>query len=136
MVSADPTAEVDSAHAAIVQAEILLRVGRAGLGRDRPADIWDVQAVHPLAALLFAASPLGNGLGIGWVQAALDNVDPEDVQSPGWAQAALMCSLRAERLGRSMVATLTAHPADRDAIVAAVRAAFQGRHRVGERRCG
>ncbi|MBU8840631.1 type IV secretion system protein VirD4 [Mycolicibacterium goodii] len=136
MVSADPAAEVNSAHAAIVQAEILLRVGRAGLGRDRPADVWDVQAVRPLAALLFAASPLGNGLGIEWVRAALDNVDPEDVLNPGWAQAALMCSMTAGRLGRSVVAILTCHPADRDAIVAAVRAAVQGRDRVQERRCG
>ena len=63
MRSDDPTVEVDSAHAAIVQAETLLRVGRSGLGRSRPADFWDVQAVQPLAALLFAASPLGNGQG-------------------------------------------------------------------------
>ena len=46
----DPTRYVDCEYAAIVQAESLLRVGKQGLGRDRPASIWDVQAVSPLAA--------------------------------------------------------------------------------------
>ncbi|MBU8826481.1 type IV secretion system protein VirD4 [Mycolicibacterium goodii] len=133
----DPTVDVDSPHTAIVQAETLLRVGRPGLGRSRPADFWDVQAVQPLAALLFAASPLGNGQGMDWVRAALANVDPEDVQSPGWAHAAMRCSVSAPVLGQSVVRTLTCDPRQRDSIVAAVRAAIvdtDGLHR--QRRCG
>lgn len=136
MRSDDPTVEVDSAHAAMVQAETLLRVGRSGLGRSRPADFWDVQAVQPLAALLFAASPLGNGRGMEWVRTALANVDPEDVQSPGWAHAALRCSVSARALGQSVVRTLTSDPRQRDSVVAAVRAAIVDTDGLNERRCG
>lgn len=136
MRSDDPTADVDSAHAAIVQAETLLRVGRAGLGRSRPADVWEVQAVQPLAALLLAASPVGNGQGMDWVRAALSNVDPEDVRSPGWANAALWCSVSAPALGQSVVRTLTWECRQRDSIVAAVRAAIDTDGLHGQRRCG
>jgi type IV secretion system protein VirD4 len=137
MRSDDPTVDVDSAHTAIIHAETLLGVGRPGLGRSRPADFWEVQAVQPLAALLFAASPVGNGQGMDWVRAALSNVDPEDVRSPGWAHAALRCSVAAGGLGRSVVRTLTCDARQRDSIVAAVRAAIvdtDGLH--GQRRCG
>ncbi len=136
MCSDDPIADVDNAHAAIVQAETLLSVGRAGLGRSRPADIWDVQAVQPLAALLFAASPVGNGQGMEWVRAAVANVDPEDVRSPGWAHAALLCSVSAPVLGQSVVRTLTCECRLRDSIVAAVRAAIDTDGLHGQRRCG
>lgn len=136
MFEADPTAAVDSAHTAIVQAEKLLKVGRNGLGRDRPADFWEVKAVHPLAALLFAASPMGNGLGIKWLQSAVENIDTEDVLNPGWAQAAVQCTIAAWPLGHSVVTTLTADPRQRDAIVAAVRAAIAGPEAQEARRCG
>ncbi|ULE31183.1 type IV secretion system protein VirD4 [Mycobacterium sp. IDR2000157661] len=136
MCSGDPTVDVDSAYAAIVAAEVLLGVGRPGLGRDRPADYWQVQAVRPLAALLFAASPLGNGRGIAWVRAALDNDDPEDVQRPGWAQAALRCAASAGVLGRSVVRTLTCDAGHRDAVVAAVRTAVDTDGPAEGRRCG
>ena len=136
MRSDDPTAGVDNAHAAIVQAETLLSVGRAGLGRSRPADIWDVQAVQPLAALLFAASPVGNGQGMDWVRAAVANVDPEDVRSPGWAHAALLCEGPAPVLGRSVVRTLTCECRQRDSIVMAVRAAIDTDGLHGQQRCG
>ncbi|MFA7509957.1 MULTISPECIES: type IV secretion system protein VirD4 [Mycolicibacterium] len=136
MHAADPSFDVNSAHAAIAAAETLLRVGRPGLGRDRPADYWDVQAVRPLAALLFAASPLGNGQGIAWVRAALDNVDPEDVRNPGWAQAALRCAVSAPVLGRSVVRALTFDARQRDSVVAAIRAAISPDELQGEQRCG
>ncbi|MCF6389995.1 type IV secretion system protein VirD4 [Mycobacterium sp. SMC-4] len=135
----DPTRYVDCEYAAIVQAESLLRVGKQGLGRDRPASIWDVQAVSPLAALLFAASPRGNDRGIQWVRVAVDNTDPEDVQTPGWAQAALRCSVAATMSGQSVVEMLTAAPRHRNSILAAVRTALDALDATEdqwEQRCG
>ena len=95
-----------------------------------------MQAVQPLAALLFAASPVGNGQGMDWVRAAVANVDPEDVRSPGWAHAALLCEGPAPVLGHSVVRTLTCECRQRDSIVMAVRAAIDtdGLHR--QQRCG
>ncbi len=139
MSGVDPTHYVDCEFAAIAQAESLLRVGKQGLGRDRPASFWDVQAVRPLAALLFAASPRGNDQGIQWVRVALDNIDPEDVQTPGWAHAALRCSVAATMSGQAVVEMLTAAPSHRNSILAAVRNALDA---IGatedqwEQRCG
>jgi hypothetical protein len=43
--------------------------------------VWTGLAVEPLAALLCAASPIGQGHGIEWVRdtaASLDSADPDD----------------------------------------------------------
>lgn len=37
--------------------------------------IWREAAAVPLAAVLYAASPQGNGLGLNWVQALLSRAD-------------------------------------------------------------
>ena len=44
----------------------------------------------PLAAMLYAASPRGNGKGIEWVLLAVDNLeeDKKDPDAPGWHSAA------------------------------------------------
>jgi hypothetical protein len=100
----DPVAAVTSPAAAVHLADeplALLAVGRAaavpatevvataaqGLPRRPPpfgAHVWTGLAVEPLAALLCAASPIGDGHGIEWVRdtaARLDSADPDD---PVW----------------------------------------------------
>jgi hypothetical protein len=62
--------------------------------------VWTGLAVEPLAALLCAASPIGQGHGIEWVRdtaARLDSADPDD---PIWD-----CALQSTRAARGICAT-------------------------------
>lgn len=91
----DPTVLIDSPFEALTVAETIMQTSTVGLGSgaDQVSDggIWESQAVGPLAAFLYAASPQCNGLGMQWVLTAVDNIDPEEFDSPGWAQAAARC---------------------------------------------
>jgi type IV secretion system protein VirD4 len=98
----DPTSSITSLHDAIVIAEALLKPVRR---RDDDA-LWRTIALPPLTALLYAASPEGNGGGIGWVDLALDNVDP-DPAAPGWYQAAeIYCAAGAANSADPLLARL------------------------------
>lgn len=103
----DPTAAVWSIDSALEVAQRMLQVGKGGLGRGREATVWQVQAVVPLAGLVYAASPAGCGGGIQWVQQAIANADPDDVSNPGWARAALSCAVAAPSVARMLVRCLT-----------------------------
>jgi hypothetical protein len=70
--------------AAVVPATGVVAVAARGLPRRPPpfgAHVWTGLAVEPLAALLCAASPIGQGHGIEWVRdtaVRLDSADPDD----------------------------------------------------------
>jgi hypothetical protein len=91
----DPTVSIDSPFEALTVAETIMQMSTVGLGSgaDQVSDggIWESQAAGPLAAFLYAASPEGNGLGMPWVLQAVDNIDPEQFDSPGWTQASALC---------------------------------------------
>ena len=86
-MDADPTLAIRSPSDALAVAETLVEVSPRG---GASAQVWQPEAVRPLAALLYAASPQGNAAGIAWVDRALDNIDT-DHTAPGWYQAAQLC---------------------------------------------
>ena len=57
---------------------------------------WGAVTVRPLAALLYAAGPNGDGGGIGWVNLAVENVDT-GATTPGWDQVAEICGCADDR---------------------------------------
>ena len=96
-----------------------------GSGADQVSDggIWESQAAGPLAAFLYAASPNGNGLGMSWVLTAVDNIDPEQFDSPGWAQAAGLCH-KYEVLALGMMRILEMDARQRDSVAITMRKAI------------
>ncbi|MBY0286804.1 MAG: hypothetical protein K2X52_06615 [Mycobacteriaceae bacterium] len=84
-------AGIDSPGQAIRAAEEMLSVvavGQRARCDRQSARLWLTSAVYPFAALLYAASPLGNGKGMAWVHAqALQMADPDDAAV--WRHAAL-----------------------------------------------
>lgn len=96
--SFDPTALITTPDQAVTTANTMMQMSAVGLGSgvDQVSDagIWEANTEAPLAAMLYAASPRGNGKGIGWVLLAVDNMkkpDPNDTSTtnaPGWYTAA------------------------------------------------
>ena len=80
----DPTASIQAVPDALAVAESL---GSAPLVCGA---YWSAVSVRPLAALLYAAGPNGDGGGIGWVNLAVENVDT-GTTTPGWDRAAEIC---------------------------------------------
>ncbi|MBU8819260.1 type IV secretory system conjugative DNA transfer family protein [Mycolicibacterium goodii] len=127
----DPTTSITSPVEAQTVAENIMQMATVGLGSgaDQVSDggIWESQAAGPLAAFLYAASPAaardGVGLGMDWVLRAVDNIDPEKVSEPGWAQAAARCH-KYEVLALSMMRTLDMEPRQRDSIAITMRKAI------------
>lgn len=79
----DPTRTITSAHEALTVAETMLAtsgVGFSGAGGNAVAagGLWESQAAPPLACLLYAASPLGNSLGMPWVLDAVQDFGIDD----------------------------------------------------------
>ena len=82
----DPTRTITDAHEALTVAETMLATSGVGFsgasgGNVAAGGLWETQAAPPLACLLYAASPLGNGQGMPWVLDAVQNfgmVDPND----------------------------------------------------------
>lgn len=93
-------AGIDSPGQAIRAAEEMLSVVAVGQGArcDRQsARLWLTSAVYPFAALLYAASPLGNGKGMAWVHAqASQMADPDD--GAVWRHAALEVAVADARM--------------------------------------
>ncbi|MBN3458428.1 type IV secretory system conjugative DNA transfer family protein [Mycobacterium sp. DSM 3803] len=126
-LSYDPTMNIFTPNEALTVAETIMQMATVGLGSgaDQVSDggIWESQAAGPLAALLYAASPCGNNEGITWVLKAVDNLDPESMNSPGWAQAAALCR-NFEVLALGMLRILDMEPRQRDSVAITMRKAI------------
>lgn len=80
----DPLAAVTTPHAAVQLADSML--ARNAVAHNH-TDLWGSVAVAPLAALLAAGSPAGNGRGLSWVRdtvAALQTPAPSET---AWSAA-------------------------------------------------
>lgn len=123
----DPTVTIGTPLEALTIAETIMQMATVGLGSsvDQVSDggIWESQAAGPLAAFLYAASPMGNGGGMDWVLRAVDNIDPTKSAEPGWAQAAALCR-RYEVLALGMLRILDMEPRQRDSVAITMRKAI------------
>lgn len=126
--SYDPTVMTCTVQDALTVAELIMHAATVarGWGADHGHDrgIWDWRAAGSLAALLYAASPAGNSQGIEWVLRAVDNVNPDCSNEPGWHQAVAIChSVEILALGLRRILEL-AEPRVRDSVAVAMRAAL------------
>lgn len=99
----DPLARVTTPAAAIELADILLvrtAVARTGSG------IWCGVAVSPLAALITAASPAGQGSGIGWLRSAVSALHTAAADDTHWDAAEMATSRLATDTLRTAVPRL------------------------------
>jgi len=81
----DPTTLIDRHDDALNMATWLHRAATLSLGgrvtaNDEP--YWAAQIIPALAAILYAASPRGNGLGIDWALHAVENPYKPDEEAP------------------------------------------------------
>lgn len=80
MPGADPTTTITDAGAALRVA--LALIAATGDDPGNPAHAyWRSSATAPLAALLFSASPQGNGAGITWARTILDHPGAESARA-------------------------------------------------------
>jgi hypothetical protein len=124
----DPTVAAGTPQEALAVAETIMQgttLARGwGANHVRDRGIWESWAVAPLAALLYAASPAGNSQGIEWVLRAVDNINPDSTDEPGWHQAVSICqSVEVLALGLRRSLEM-ADPQLRDAVAVALRAAL------------
>jgi type IV secretion system protein VirD4 len=123
----DPTSTIFTPAEALTVAETIMQMATVGLGSgaDQVSDggVWESQAAGPLAAFLYAASPMGNGQGMSWVLLAVDNLDGEDIDSPGWVQAAGLCH-RFPVLSLSLQRIMDMDPRQRDSVAITMRKAI------------
>jgi hypothetical protein len=126
--SYDPTLTTCTPHEALAVAETLLQATTLARGwganhvRDR--GIWESRAVGTLAAFLYAASPAGNSQGIEWVLRAVDNINPDCANEPGWQQAVSICQhVEVLALGLRRILEM-ADPHLRDSVAVAMRTAL------------
>nr|VTP02039.1 Conjugal transfer protein TraG [Mycobacterium riyadhense] len=126
----DPTATIFTPTEALTVAETIMQMATVGLGSgaDQVSDggVWESQAAGPLAAFLYAASPMGNNEGMDWVLRAVDNIDTtskEAGKKPGWLQAAAICH-RYEVLAMGMTRILEMEPRQRDSVAITMRKAI------------
>ncbi|MBO0882251.1 MAG: type IV secretory system conjugative DNA transfer family protein, partial [Mycobacterium sp.] len=91
----DPTLTTGTPHEALAVAETIMQgttLARGwGVNHVRDRGIWESRAIAPLGALLYAASPAGNSQGIEWVLRAVDNINLDYANEPGWHQADSIC---------------------------------------------
>jgi Type IV secretory system Conjugative DNA transfer len=124
----DPTVTTGTPQEALTVAETILQattVARGwGANQVRDRAIWESRAVGPLAALLYAASPAGNRQGIEWVLRAVDNINPDCGNEPGWQQAVSIChSVEIFALGLRRILEMEEHRL-RDSVAVAMRTAL------------
>ena len=125
----DPTANIFTPYEALTVAETIMQMATVGLGSgaDQVSDggVWESQAAGPLAAFLYAASPMGNNAGMDWVLKAVDNIDTTSAGAgrPGWLQAAAICH-RYEVLAVGMSRILDMEPRQRDSVAITMRKAI------------
>jgi hypothetical protein len=136
--SFDPTALIRTTDQAVTAANTMMQMSAVGLGSgiDQVSDagIWESNTEAPLAAMLYAASPCGNGKGIEWVLLAVDNVRQDDKYgtAPGWYSAA---QLVADQLlfRNALLRTLDMDARQRDSIALTMRKAVTPWMRLGLR---
>jgi len=107
----DPTSSITTAHEALTVAETMLATSGVGFGGVSAGSsvgaggLWELNAAPMLAALLYAAGPEGDGGGMPWVLAAVQNfgdgmgLDEEADQAaamivtnvPSWRRAYVLC---------------------------------------------
>jgi type IV secretory system conjugative DNA transfer VirD4/TraG family protein len=129
MMSFDPTKLITTPDQAVTAANTMMQMSAVGLGSsvDQVSDagIWESNSEGPLAAMLYAASPRGNGQGIEWVLLAVDNLRVERGQlstTPGWQRAADI--VRDKPLFyNALMRTLDMDPRQRDSIALTMRKA-------------
>lgn len=125
----DPTANIFTPYEALTVAETIMQMATVGLGSgaDQVSDggVWESQAAGPLAAFLYAGSPMGNNEGMEWVLRAVDNIDTTASagKRPGWLQAAAICH-RYEVLATGMTTVLDMDPKQRDSVRITMRKAI------------
>jgi len=134
MCSFDPTKLITTPDEAVTAANTMMQMSAVGLGSgiDQVTDggIWESNAEGPLAAMLFAASPKGNNLGIEWVLLAVDNMKVEKdasgnilpAQHPGWQRAAEIVKGK-PLFQNALLRTLDMDPRQRDSIALTMRKA-------------
>ena len=94
MVS-DPTLSITSADEALTVAETMLATSGVGFGGASSGQtvaaggLWESTASRPLACLLYAASPQGNGQGMPWLLEAVEHLGIEDDDDGGNTQLPL-----------------------------------------------
>lgn len=103
----DPTGSIDTGDDALTVAETMLATSGVGFGGAASGQtvaaggLWETSAAPPLACLLYAASPKGNGLGMPWVLRAVATRGDEDeedanahageIEIPSWTNAYALC---------------------------------------------
>jgi hypothetical protein len=100
----DPTRSIATPEDALTVAETMLATAGVGFGGATSGatvaagGLWESTASRPLACLLYAASPEGNGLGMKWVLQAVENLgtDTDDdsvaaLTKPSWLVAYSLC---------------------------------------------
>lgn len=130
-VSFDPTVSIDSPAEALTVAETIMQMSTVGLGSgaDQVSDggIWESQAAGPLAAFLTPHPPphpsTATASGMSWVLTAVDNIDPEKFDTPGWAQAAALCH-KHKVLALGMMRILEMDARQRDSVAITMRKAI------------
>lgn len=142
MVS-DPTSTIATADEALAVADTMLATGGVGYGGAgggaavSAGGLWESTASAPLAALLYAASPQGNGLGMPWVLNAAENYgmpDPaaevaEPVPDESWMAAIDWCPHAL--LTDPLVSMLAMDPRMRDSVAITARKAIRPWLRLG-----
>ena len=136
--SFDPTALITTPDQAVTVANTMMQMSAVGLGSgiDQVSDagIWESNTEAPLAAMLYAASPRGNGKGIEWVLLAVDNLkeDKTNPDVPGWHAAARYVASQ-PLFRNALLRTLAMDPRQRDSIALTMRKAVTPWMRLGLR---
>jgi Type IV secretory system Conjugative DNA transfer len=134
--SFDPTTLISTPDEAVTAANTMMQMAAVGFGSgaDQVSDggVWEANAETPLSAMLYAASPRGNGEGMTWVLHAVDNVrkpappkegqPPPEPVGPGWWMAAQSAAIREIPLFRNaLLRTLDMDRRQRDSIALTMR---------------
>jgi hypothetical protein len=128
MLSFDPTRLIRTPDQAVTAANTMMQMSAVGLGPgiDQVSDagIWEANTEGPLAAMLYAASPRGNGAGIEWVLLAVDNmrIGRQLTIEPGWQMAAEIVRDR-PLFHNALMRTLGMDPKQRHSIALTMRKA-------------
>lgn len=147
-MTTDPTTSITSGTEALTVAETMLAtsgVGFAGASSGQTVaagGLWESSASRPLACLLYAASPRGNGQGMPWVLEAVENLGIDDGEAhqdrhtpialdaaASWATAAALCPH--PDLSNPMQRVLTLNSRTRDSVAITVSKAVTPWVRLG-----
>jgi len=130
----DPTATIETPMDALTVADAVMAMSTAGLsGGESRGDsaTWEANASGPLAAFLYAASPLGHGGGMPWVLRAVNSMgiraprtkNPNTpAKESGWQEAARHCA-RYDELAIGLEAISRMGPGQRDSVAITMRKA-------------